>query len=195
VGGDEPKDGPFFGDEDLQVMRRNVMRYFVKCMFSGRSEELTYQVDEKTADRVRRNVSGSPNDFCCFSTLDGREVAINLARLDFVHFLWDATLPELAAVEHLPTYIYFSDREEAFYCDPEDGEEAFNVFFLLELGVMDNGPFLALTDEDGEIVVFDARHIDAIEMSSALVAEGAAKFDEESGKYPRNSDASQDSSE
>ena len=165
-------------------MRRNVMRYFVKCMFSGRAEELTYQVDEKTADRVRRNVSATPSDFCCFSTLDGLEVAISLARLDFIHFLWDAALPQLAAVEHWPASIYFSGRQEAFICDPQDGEEAFDVFFLLETGVMDNDPFLALTDEDGEVVVFDARHIDAVEMSSALVAEGAAKFDEESGKRP-----------
>jgi len=173
-------------------MRRNVVRHFVKCMFAGRAEELTYEVNEETADRVQRSVSGTPGDFCCFSTLDGREVAINLVRLDYVHFLWDAALPKLAAVEHWPASIGFSGRKEAFCCDPPDAEEAFDLFLRLDTEVADTHPFLTLTDEDGEVVVFDARHIDAIEMSAALVAEGAAKFDEESAKESGPADGGRD---
>jgi len=166
-------------EEDLRTMRRNVMRHFVKFLFSGREEALVYQVDEETSHRIRRNVSGTPSGFCRFTTLDGGEVAVNLARLDYVHFLWDAALPELAVVEHWPASIYFSGRQEAFCCDPEDEDEAFGMFFHLETEVDDADPFMAITDEDGEVVVFDARHVDAIGMSAALVADGAAKFDAE----------------
>ncbi len=50
------------------------------------------------------------------------------------------------------------------------------MFFRLETEVDDADPFMAITDEDGEVVVLDARHVDAIEMSATLVAEGAARF-------------------
>jgi hypothetical protein len=56
-------------EEDLQTMRRNVMRHFVKFLFSGRAEALVYQVDEETSHRIRRNVSGTPSGFCRFTTL------------------------------------------------------------------------------------------------------------------------------
>ena len=162
-------------------MTATVKRHFVKCLLNGREEPLVYQVDEETADRVRRNLSGEPAAFCCFSTLDGREIAVNLSELDLVHFLWDAAMPELRAVEHHPAYLYFVSRSEPFYCDPEDEDEAFNVFFLLEPDGADEDRFLELTDEDGEVVVFDTRKLQVIEMSSALVAAGAANFDGESG--------------
>lgn len=169
-------------------MRRHVARYFIKFLFAGRAEALVYQVDEETSDRIRRHVSGIPRGFCCFTTLDGREVAINLACLDYVHFLWDAALSELSVVERWPASIYFSGRHEAFCCDPEDGDEAFGVFFALDTDGSHADPFMTLTDEDGEAVVFDARHIDAIEMSAGLVAEGAAKLDEEPAGDSRMSD-------
>jgi len=87
-----------------------VMRHFVKCLFSGRAEALVYQVDEQTSARIRRNLSGDGAGFCCFTTLDGRDVAVNLAGLDLIHFLWDAASPELSAIEHHPTCVYFVDR-------------------------------------------------------------------------------------
>lgn len=167
----------FFSEEDMQTMRRNRIFHYVKLLFSNREETLVYQVDEETWRRVRGNVSSTPSDFCCFTTVDGREVAVNVARLDYGHFLWNAALPELAAVEDWPASIYFSGRQEAFGCHPEDGDEAFDVFSHLEAGIDDADPFMAITDEDGEVIVFDARHVDAIEMSAALVAEGAARFD------------------
>jgi hypothetical protein len=165
-----------------------VMRHFVKCLFSRRKDALVYQVDEETSERIRRNLSGQAAGFCCFSTLDGRDVAVNLASLDLIHFLWDAASPELRAIEHHPACVYFADRAEPFVFDPEEGEEAFNVFFLLDLDAAADEPFIELTDEDGEIVAFDARRVHAIEMSSALVAEGAPKSDEEVGREPPKSD-------
>jgi hypothetical protein len=165
-------------------MTDNVMRYFVKFLFDGRNGPLVYLVDKETADRVRRNLTGTPNAFCCFSTLDGRDVAVNLTCLDLVHFLWESAMPELHTAEHRPTCVYFVGRDEPFCCDPEDAEEAFNVFFLLELDGAELDRFLELTDEDGEVLVFDARKVQVVEMSSALVAEGAAKFDEDSGRGP-----------
>lgn len=162
----------------------NVMRYFLKCVFAGRQEPLVYQVTEETAERVRASLNARPTGYCCFSTLDGRDVAINLGRLDLIHFLWDAALPELRSVEHHPACLYFVDREEPFFCDPEDGEEAFHVLFMLDLGSVPEEPFIELTDEDGEVVAFDTRRAHAIEMSSALVAEGAAKLDEDVGTSP-----------
>jgi len=173
-------------------MTATVMRHFVKYLFTGREEAVAYQVDEETADRIRRNLWGEPGAFCRFSTLDGREVAVNLSQLDLVHFLWDAAMPELHAVEHHPARLHFIGRNEAFVCDPEDEDEAFNVFFLLEVDGAELDRFLELTDEDGEVVVFDASKLQVIEMSSALVAAGAANFDGESGAgsdQPGESDA------
>jgi len=161
-----------------------VMRHFVKCLFSGRAEALVYQVDEQTSARIRRNLSGDGAGFCCFTTLDGRDVAVNLAGLDLIHFLWDAASPELSAIEHHPTCVYFVDRAEPFVCDPQEGEEAFNAFFLLELNGAVDEPIIELTDEDGEIVALDTRRVQAIEMSSALIAEGAPRLDEEAERDP-----------
>jgi len=54
----------------------------------------------------------------------------------------------------------------------------------LELNGAVDEPIIELTDEDGEIVALDTRRVQAIEMSSALIAEGAPRLDEEAERDP-----------
>lgn len=155
-------------------MAMNQLHYYVKCFLSGRQDPLVFEVDEDTSERVRGCLDGTPSDFCRFSTVDGREIAMSLRHVDLVHFLWDAGHTGLRAIEHEPVLLYFDGRDEPFCCDPEDPEEVHDLFFFLDAGGLEDDPFLALTDEDGERVVLDARKLVLAEGSAAVVAEGFA---------------------
>jgi hypothetical protein len=168
------------------------MQHFIKCLFSGRLSELTYPVDAAALAHIRLNVSREPKRFCRFSTSDGRDVAVNLDHLDYVRFGWNEAERTPAMKNDGPASIYFENREEAVEWDASHGMESLFALEQLESGISAEEPYLSMTVVTGETVVFDARHVDAVEMSSALVAEGASWLDplNKRREHSRGSEAS-----
>jgi hypothetical protein len=166
-------------------MDERYYNFFLNFHFEGLDDYLTYRVNKKTYDRVRRNLNEADNDFCWLSTLEGREVAISLNHIEFVHFLWEPKEgriimeDENSSEKKYAIYIHFQSKKTPFICGSDEAEEVYDLFHNLEMGIFPDEPWLSFEDEDGEEIVFDARKILYVEAPSDLVNEGMKILEDE----------------
>ncbi|HOV88025.1 MAG TPA: hypothetical protein PLM79_16840 [Syntrophobacteraceae bacterium] len=163
-------------------------RYFVKFHFEGREEPVIYEVGKATTEQISNNLEGTPELFCWFPTVRGREVAVNLRAIDLVHFLWEpvagtSTKEEGESIEDdLDIVIYFRNRKEPFISGAAYPVEVSFIFDSLQLGGFHEDPFLWFSDEDDELVVIDARKLLCIEAPSEMIREGQEEMNKEASE-------------
>lgn len=160
------------------------LTYRIRFYLEGLDDCLIYEVEEKEYDRIRKNLDGSDELFCCFETLNSVHVAISLQSIELVNFLWDPA--ELRALDGgqdkgYNILIRYKTRCEPYCCYTDDPEGVADLFFHLDAGFTKFEPFESFWDEDNEEVVIDARKVLYIEASSELVNEGNVIMEEKMG--------------
>jgi hypothetical protein len=160
-------------------------------LLRGSAEDLTCEVRQDESDRVasiladNQAASNGPR-FLWFKTLDGRSVAINMADVQAVRFLWDpAALPPDAVRSEDLVRILLRDRKEPLEEYTEDPDQLHNLFVNLELGP-DVVAYPKFDDQDGEPLQLNPHEVVWISAPSHLLDEGARMVSEGEGVDARD---------
>lgn len=138
--------------------------YTLVFMLRNQSSDLAFPVRESEQDRLRSILSTErmhpiDTEFFWFDTIDGRGVAINLADLQAVRYLWDAAvLPPDSTRFDGGVEICLRGRSELLHTCTDDAVSIFDFFTNLQYGP-EIVSFPQFNDEDGETMQFNSREI------------------------------------
>jgi hypothetical protein len=171
------------------MKKADIYTYYLRVFLSGISEPLVFKVDRETLERVERNFDDQLVSFCAFSTLDGREIVVNLSCIDLINFLWEprARDPSEAPASRVvdeededeTIRLHFKGRTKPCETAVEEAWRAWDLFRGLEMVEVDNAPFLSFLDEDGENACFNSRNIVFVEAPASLLARGAREVEKQ----------------
>ena len=139
-------------------------RYYLRFLIRNQSDDLLCEVRKRESSRLSSILGNGewPFDmtrFFRFDTVDGRSVAVNLADVQAVRFLWDPTpLPPDTTRDGGAILISLRGRSEPLKTYTDWSEQLAELFRDLELGP-DLVAFPKFDDEDGEPLQLNAREI------------------------------------
>ena len=137
-------------------------RHFLKLFLKEETSPLIEEIREQESTRLRNVIdqgAQTPNEFFWFDTVDGKSVAINLALLQGVHFLWEPSPlpPDVTRYEGsiVIALLGRAQRIETHWTSPE---QIYDFFTNLQHGP-EVVPFHGFEDEDGERLMFRASEV------------------------------------
>jgi hypothetical protein len=166
-------------------------QYFLRLLIRDQAEDLVLGVRKDESDRLARILADSQTasnetQFVWLRCLDGKSVAINLAYVQAVRFLWEPV--ELAPDEvrsEDAVRILFRGRQAPLEDYTEDPDQLFELFNHLELGP-DAVAWPKFDDEDGEPLQLNPHEVVWISAPSHLLDEGARMVSEGEGVDARD---------
>ena len=163
--------------------------YYLRIFLTDISKPLVFKVDKETSERVERNLEGRLASFCWFSTVDGREVAMNLRCVDLINFLWEPKLLDpsqgpasnVAAEEDEDETIrlHFKGRTTPCETAVDEAWRAWDLFENLTMIEVDDAPFIGFLDVDGEDLYINAKKLVYVEAPASLLARGAKEAEDQ----------------
>lgn len=167
----------------------DIYTYYLRIFLTDITEPLVFKVDKETSERVERNLERRLMSCCWFSTVDGREVAVNLGCIDLINFLWQPGF--LEPPDPLPSDVsdeeededstislHFKGRATPYETEVDEAWRAWDLFG--NLGEVDvDDPFISFLDVDGENVYVDARKLIYVEGPASLLSRGAKEAEEQ----------------
>ena len=151
--------------------------HFLYFLLRDESDDLVCEVRANECDRLRDALinSGSSDvmsEFFVFDTVEGRTVAINLAHVQAVRYLWDPTkFPSDLKRDSGAINICLRGRENALEEYTENPEQLSALFSTLDYG-SDIEAFPSFLDEDGEELQLNAKEIVWVAAPSHLLKDG-----------------------
>lgn len=158
--------------------------HFLNFLLRDQPNDLVCEVRAKECDRLRdalisRSSSEVMPDFFAFDTVDGRTVAINLAHVQAVRYLWDpAKFPSDLKRDSGIINICLRGREKTLEEYTENPEQLTVLFSILENG-SDVEAFPSFLDGDGEELQLNAKEIVWVAAPSHLLKEGHRIIEED----------------
>lgn len=170
-----------------------VKKHCLLILLRDVAEDLVLHVDEAESERLRSRLAmhdvTEPGGFHGCETVEGRSYILNLAYVQGVRFLWDVDYAKVVAAEngsgaandeiapeeggeeedYGPMLIKFRDRAEPLDVGLPDADDAYTLFWQLELDSDINPTFI---DADGEPFFLVASEIQWIEAAAGLLEEG-----------------------
>jgi hypothetical protein len=164
------------------MSKANVMRYFIKLWFSTLKESVAFRVGEEDMERFRCSYQDCRDKFYVSSTYGGTDIAINLKHVEVANLLWDAGLEKDTQSEDDGYWIALHIRNrKPIFADIGEPVDLADILLTLDLGALEPGEVLALTDADGELLMFDPAAILYLEVPTSVVIEGEKEMHKQDG--------------
>ena len=166
------------------------LNHYLKILIKNLDDFLIYKTSKDVCDDLDAVLNNIPdeeinkNDYFCFDTADGGNVALSMNDIQMVNFLFDfghteEDDPEAEDAMDEMGKIYFRGKREPFTTDFGEPIEALSLFATLGLGEFDDEPFFSFLDVDGEQVTLRLEEIVVLELPESLVSYGEELLEEQ----------------
>lgn len=154
--------------------------YLLKIFMRDRPDCMVFPIRQGEADRLETVLDKDPPPFSdetrffWFDTIDGRSVAINLAYLQAVHYLWDAApypADDVRSAEDQDIELLFRGKSEPLHLETDEPAQLHDFFADLERGP-EEVPYPKFEDGDGETIQINPRELVWAIAPKELVTEG-----------------------
>lgn len=146
--------------------------YHLFILIHGIEDGFNFAVERQVGERLQGVLSAEDEDgsilpFFCFECNDSRRIALSVDAIDAVNYLFDPAIrlplertgaPDGDEDVHDLT-LYFRNRAKPLQCVTEEREELDGLFEVLATDPFVVQRFLSFTDEDGEMMTFNARNL------------------------------------
>ena len=158
------------------------LNHYLKILIKNLDDFFIYKTSKDVCDDLDAVLNNIPdggigeNDYFCFDTTDGGNVALSMNDIQMVNFLFDfghteEDDPAEEAMDEMGK-ICFRGKREPFITDFGEPIEALSLFATLGLGEFDDEPFFSFVDVDGEQVTLRLEEIVLLELPESLVSYG-----------------------
>jgi hypothetical protein len=169
----------FVTDETYRRLREaglegDTRQHRLVVLLRGHKNAMCFQIEARDADRlffaVQKEAPAGPSQFICFHSAD-LCVALNLARLVYIHFLWEAAFVTILSAEKkddeddpaevVRVFVNENDDPVILRAEPEDGDDfenernyLNNVFLDLDSEFKEPHDRVHVVDDAGESAFF-----------------------------------------
>lgn len=169
------------------------IKYSIVLLMKNIEEPFVYDVPSEEIERFKGFLSDSHKEefsnrkFFCFDTNTNKSVAVSVANIQLVHFLWEKALEEKPSEyeddEPPQISIYLRERAKCYTGSFDEFGEASVFFTMLDGWDLHQEKFYSFIDVDGEQITVKFKEIVLIEFNKALLEDGFEEL---------NSDESED---
>lgn len=153
-------------------------QYLINFLLRGHTEAIEFEVRESSwlrAQSLFDNIESSDPSgrFLTFDAVEGLAVAISIADLQLVRFLWNAVrFPSDQKHKEDPVHVWLRGREDPIKLLPDEDKDSLSAFFIFLDSGADLTPFPDLMDIDGESTFFNAQEMVLVTAPLHEVREG-----------------------